>query len=247
MTTLFKKQTSDTRNFIHELYQFDELESITTPGIRLYRTPKGTIYPSVTSLLGNMKKDVLIEWRKRVGDEEANKISSQAARRGTRLHNMLEKYVANDPTYKDKAFPVELEMFNGIKRVLDENVDKIYGYEFPLYSDVLKCAGRCDLFCSYRGKPAVVDFKSSSKEKKEEWILNYYYQTTAYCMMINELKAVDIQDFSIIIASEGNKVQVFEGTVEKYRKDVVDYFNEQYALGKYDQQVLQELYKKETK
>lgn len=244
MTTLFKRQISDTPNFIHELHQFDEFEAVTLENIRLYKTPRGNIYPSVTSLLGNMKKDVLIEWRQRVGEEEAKRISTQAARRGTRLHNMLEKYVANDPTYKDKAFPVELEMFNKIREVLDSHVTKIYGYEFPLYSDLLKCAGRCDLFCEYKGKPAVVDFKSSSKEKKEEWILNYFYQATAYCMMINELKAVDIQDFCIIIASEGNKVQLFEGQVAKYKDDVINYFQEQHKLGNYDQQVLQELYNK---
>ena len=244
MITSSKSQSSGSPNFIHELYQFDEFESLTLPTVRLYRTPKGNIYPSVTSLLGNMKKDVLVQWRKRVGEEEANKIMTQAARRGTRLHNMLEKYVANDPTYKDKAFPIEMEMFTNIKNVLDANVNKVYGYEFPLYSDVLKCAGRCDLFCSYRGKPTVVDFKSSSKEKKEEWILNYFYQATAYCMMINELKNVDIQDFCIIIASDGNKIQTFEGTVAKYRDEVIHYFQEQYKLGNYNQEVLQEIYSK---
>jgi genome maintenance exonuclease 1 len=227
------------------LYDFEEFESLTLESMRLYKTPKGMIYPSVTSLLGNMKKDVLIEWRRRVGDEEANKIATQAARRGTRLHNMLEKYVANDSTYKDKAFPVELEMFHKIREVLDEHVSKIYGYEFPLYSDTLMCAGRCDLFCEYKGKPAVVDFKSSSKEKKEEWILNYFYQATAYCMMINELKSVDIQDFCIIIACEGNKVQQFEGTVAKYKDEVIQYFREQHNQQQYSQEHLQEMYRKE--
>lgn len=208
----------------------------------MYRTPEGMIYPSVTTALGAMSKQGIIEWRKRVGEEEANKITRQAARRGTRLHNLLEKYLMNDYNYGKGQMPSDLDLFHKIKQILDKNVSVVRGQEFALYSNIMKVAGRCDLLCDYDGKLSVVDFKSASKEKKEEYITNYFYQATAYCLMVKELKDIDVDQFYILIASEAPNAQVFRGEVSKYRKDCVDYFVDYYNKQNYNQETLKQLY-----
>ena len=205
-----------TNNFKQELIEFENLESVTSETGRMYRTPEGMIYPSVTTALGAMSKQGIIEWRKRVGEEEANKITRQAARRGTRLHNLLEKYLMNDYNYGKGQMPSDLDLFHKIKQILDKNVSVVRGQEFALYSNIMKVAGRCDLLCDYDGKLSVVDFKSASKEKKEEYITNYFYQATAYCLMVKELKDIDVDQFYILIASEAPNAQVFRGEVSKF-------------------------------
>lgn len=153
------RQDLGINNFKQDLIEFEDLESVTMDSGRMYRTPDGTIYPSVTTALSQMSKQGIIEWRKRVGEEEANKITRQAARRGTKLHNLLEKYLMNDYNYGKSQMPSDLDLFYKIKTVLDKNVSVVRGQEFPLYSNVLKTAGRCDLLCDYNGELSVVDIK----------------------------------------------------------------------------------------
>jgi len=236
------KQEWAINNFKQDIIEFENFVSITTDTGRMYKTPKGMIYPSVTTALSMMSKQAIIEWRKRIGEEEANKITRQATRRGTNLHNLLEKYLMNDYNYGKGQMPSDLDLFYKIKTVLDKNVTLIRGQEFPLYSDVMKIAGRCDLLCDYDGELSVVDFKSAAKEKKEEYILNYYYQATAYCLMIKELKNIDVKQFYIIIASEQPAAQVFRGEVSRYRDECIEYFTNYYNIQNYNQETLKQLY-----
>lgn len=208
--------------------------------MRLYQNEYGILFPSVTTALGDMKKDSLDEWRARIGVEEANKIAHNAASIGTRLHLMCEKYLNNDPAYNRKAFPQEAELFRHMKPILDENVELVYGQEFPLYSLDLGVAGRCDMFCRYRGKPTIVDFKSSSKPKKKEWIENYFYQATAYAMMVMERQHLPVSNFAIIISSpEG--VQVFEDRVIDWIERTRDYFKSYHARHGFSQEYFKSL------
>ena len=114
---------------------FEELEQINSDTGRTYKTPSGVIYPSITTVIGDESKVSIAAWRKRVGDEEVNRISKKATSRGTRIHEMCEHYVDNIPLIKKDYVYQDLEMFNQIKRVLDEHVDNIHMQEERLYSD----------------------------------------------------------------------------------------------------------------
>ena len=239
MTISSLRQTSATHNFKHEPKQFEDFRCYTLDDIRLYENTDGILFPSVTHVLGDGKKDSLNEWRQRVGVEEADRIGRRAAAIGTLLHTMCERFLDNDPQYRASSFPEELELFAKLRPVLTDRVGIVYAQEFPLYSIDLGVAGRCDLFCSFDGSPAVVDFKSSSKEKKEEWIENYFMQATAYAMMLREL-GHSVDKFAILIASPYS-MQVFEKNVEDYRDMTIDYFKGFHAKHGYTQQRFREM------
>ena len=217
-------------NFVHKLFEPKTLKRVHEDGKRLYLTEEGNYYPSVTTALSYLSRKGIQQWRKNVGAEVANKISSQAAAAGTAVHNIAEKYVLNDPTWKD-AMPISLEKFNTIRPYLDENVDEIYGIELQMYSDQLKTAGTADLICSYNGTPTVLDFKTSRRRKTKDQILNYFMQGTAYSIMVKEHYGMDIEQIVILMAVNDDSPIVFTEPVSQYEKMVRKYF-ELYTAGK---------------
>tara|TARA_S200000501_G_C20794394_1_gene731084 strand:+ start:695 stop:1351 length:657 start_codon:yes stop_codon:yes gene_type:complete len=195
-------------NFLHENILGDiELNTINENGKRLYVTPDGDKYPSVTTVLSDYKKDAIIQWRKRVGEQQANKISTQASRRGTKVHKLCEDYLNNESTFKDYT-PDNVEMFKSIQPTLNE-IEIVYAQERTLYSHHLKTAGRVDCVGKFRGKPHIIDFKTSNKPKKWEWIDNYFMQGSAYSVMWEEMTGVPIPYIAIIIAVADDSPQVF--------------------------------------
>ena len=195
-------------NFLHENILGDiELNTINENGKRLYVTPDGEKYPSVTTVLSDYKKDAIIQWRKRVGEQQANKISTQASRRGTKVHKLCEDYLNNESTFKDYT-PDNVEMFKSIQPTLNE-IEIVYAQERTLYSHHLKTAGRVDCVGKFRGKPHIIDFKTSNKPKKWEWIDNYFMQGAAYSVMWEEMTGVPIPYIAIIIAVADDSPQVF--------------------------------------
>ena len=195
-------------NFLHENILGDiELNTINENGKRLYVTPEGEKYPSVTTVLSDYKKDAIIQWRKRVGEQQANKISTQASRRGTKVHKLCEDYLNNESTFKDYT-PDNVEMFKSIQPTLNE-IEIVYAQERTLYSHHLKTAGRVDCVGKFRGKPHIIDFKTSNKPKKWEWIDNYFMQGSAYSVMWEEMTGVPIPYIAIIIAVADDSPQVF--------------------------------------
>lgn len=208
-----------------------ELKEIRIDGKRHYVTPEGNKYPSVTTILSATKDNTgLIEWRKRVGDEEANKITGRATRRGTGMHLICEEYLKNNPDHKKGQSALAVELFNNIKPVLDEHVDEIFGNEISLYSDELKTAGKTDLFCRFMGVGTIVDFKSSTREKREDWIEDYFLQSTCYAMMCEEryrhIAPLYVSQIAIIIALEEGerKYQLFIKKTKDYRDKVKQRF-----------------------
>ena len=195
-------------DFLHENILGDiELNTINENGKRLYVTPDGEKYPSVTTVLSDYKKDAIIQWRKRVGEQQANKISTQASRRGTKVHKLCEDYLNNESTFKDYT-PDNVEMFKSIQPTLNE-IEIVYAQERTLYSHHLKTAGRVDCVGKFRGKPHIIDFKTSNKPKKWEWIDNYFMQGSAYSVMWEEMTGVPIPYIAIIIAVADDSPQVF--------------------------------------
>jgi len=195
------------KTFTHAMVPFTELLTETIDGNRHYLLPDGvTKLKSVTSVLDEkLDKTALYEWRRRVGDAEANKVSVQAARRGTSVHKIAERYVLNEKDiYKDQM-PVNVEAFQPIKLALDQHVDHILGVELPLYSKTLGCAGRTDLIAEYDGVPSIIDFKTSRKPKKLEWIESYIMQTTIYAMMFEKMYNLRVPQLAIIVSVDNEK------------------------------------------
>ncbi len=201
-----------------------ELESETTDNGRFYVTPSGGKYPSVTTVIGAKSKQSIIEWRKRVGEKEANRISSRAASRGTSLHSMNEDYlnnIFNEEKYKEKVLP--LFMFKHLKPFLDK-INNIHLLEGALYSDKLKLAGRVDCIAEYENELAIIDFKTSTEPKKREWIENYIAQECAYAMMYYERTGIKVKKLVTLIACEDGEIQVFqEYDIMRYMKVLMEY------------------------
>lgn len=195
------------KTFNHAMVPFTELLTETIDGKRHYVLPDGvTRLKSVTSVLDEkLDKTALYEWRRRVGDAEANKVSVQAARRGTAVHKIAERYVLNEKDiYKDQM-PNNVESFQPIKLALDKHVDNILGIELPLYSKALGCAGRTDLIAEYDGVVSIIDFKTSRKPKKLEWIESYIMQTTIYAMMFERMYSLRVPQLAIIVSVDNEK------------------------------------------
>jgi len=177
-------------------------------GCRLYVTPEGK-FPSITTVLGVLSRAGIAEWRQRVGETEANRISTQAARRGTNVHQMCEDYLNNELDVK-KFLPHERDMFSGIKKELDKSIGLVYTQESPLYSSYLGVAGRVDCIAEHDGRLAVIDFKTAGKLKKKEYIHSYFQQAAAYCVMFEERTGIPIDKIVIMIAVENeDDAQVF--------------------------------------
>jgi len=197
--------------FIHEQIDlgYEDLEAKTTSSGRKYQTPTGKQYPSVTTVLSILSEEAIQKWRARVGAEEANKISHRAATRGTAVHEIIEKYLDNDPQFKEGYMPNIISDFMDVKQILDERVGTIYAQECPLYSDYLKIAGRVDCVAEFDGKPSIIDFKTSRKTKKKSWIENYFIQESAYAIMWEERTGMPITQLVTIISVDNEDSQVF--------------------------------------
>lgn len=188
---------------------------------RVYTTPTGEKYPSITTILGYLSKDGIDEWRERVGEEEADRIMHQAARRGTAVHEALECYLDNiEPTITN---PLHKAGFLKIKKVLDKNVDAIYAQEKALYSKYLGVAGRVDLVARWKGKRAVIDFKNTRKSKKAEWCEHYFMQECFYAIAWEEQTGQPVQQLVTIIASDEDPVaQVYEVSRDEWAPKLVE-------------------------
>ena len=186
---------------------YKDLECETQPSGRKYVSPDGKAYPSVTTVLKHLGEDAIRAWRERVGEEEANKVSTRASRRGTSVHTMLEKYVNNDKDYKDGVMPDILATASQVFKTLEENVDEVWGQELALYSDHLNMAGRVDLVGVWNGTPSIIDYKTSRRLKKKEQITSYFLQCTAYAIMIEERTGIPVPQLVIVIAGdEGEQI-----------------------------------------
>ena len=216
--------------FKHNFVPTVELATETIDGQRHYVLPDGvTKLKSVTTIIGERTdKTALMEWRKRVGEAEAQKISVQAARRGTAIHSIAERYVLNeDKFYGEKEMPINIESFKPIKEILDDHVDNILGVEIPLYSKALGCAGRTDLIAEYDGTLSVIDFKTSKRLKKAEWIENYFIQATVYSMMFEWTYKFAVPQIVIIISVDDEKTpQVFKLERSQYVDRVLEIFRQ---------------------
>jgi len=179
-------------------------------GKRFYVTPDDNAYPSITTILSLQDKPGLKKWREDVGEKEAKRISQDSMRIGTAVHQMAEFYLSNYIIkLKDEDKKI-VDTFNRLRFLLG-NINNIVGLEIPLFSDLLRVAGTTDCIAEYNGKLSIIDFKTSRRPKKEEWIDDYYMQTFAYKLMFEEMTGVEIKQIVILVACiDQFEVQVFK-------------------------------------
>ena len=206
------------------IHKFPVLKATTTQQGRRYLVD-GMMWPSVTTVIGHSKKKSIMEWRQKVGEEEANAISKRASTRGNKCHKLCELYLENKSLSKYKDDPLSMGLFYQIKPYLD-SIDNIHALEAPLCSSLLKMAGRVDCIAEYNGELAIIDFKTSTKYKREEWIHDYFAQETAYAIMFQELTGLIPKKLVTIIACETGEPQVFEiyDTI-KYARKLKEYID----------------------
>jgi len=196
--------------FVHETVNlgYSDLVADTQPTGRTYSTPDGTKYPSITTVLSILGEDSIRAWRKRVGEEEANKISTKASGRGTAVHEIIESYLKNETT--EKFMPHIKQSLNNVRSILDERLGKIFGLEVPLYSAHLGLAGRVDCVAEFDGVPSIIDFKTSKRVKKKDWISSYFAQMAGYAVMWEERTGRPITNTVVIMDVDDNEAQVFK-------------------------------------
>ena len=177
-------------------------------GKRHYVTPEGGLYPSITTVLGELSKAAIQAWRERVGEEEANKISGKASRRGTSVHSVCESYIKNEDDFIDGQTPNIIELFKTIEPFF-ERINNVHGVELALYSDHFGIAGRTDLIAEFDGTLSIIDYKTSNKAKKKEWCESYFAQGAFYGVAYEELTKIPVPQVVIIMAVENEAPQLF--------------------------------------
>lgn len=187
---------------------YDDLVADTRETGRVYVAPDGSRYPSVTTVLGILSEDSIREWRQRVGEEEANKVSHRASNRGTAVHSIIEKYLRNEDT-SDNLPHIKQSLAN-LRPILDKSIGKIFGLETALYSRHLGMAGRCDCIAEWNGVPSIIDFKTSRRIKKKENIASYFAQASAYAIMFEERTGLAIPNTVIVMDVDDNHPLIFE-------------------------------------
>ena len=192
--------------FNHVPVKLPKLTATNKDGVRLYETPEGNFYPSITTVLSVRNKKGLMEWRKRVGNDVANYVSGKAASRGTKVHHMCEDYLNNESF----NFPIKFNehkkdflpycLFEQLKNKSLCYISDIFAQEAGLYSDKYKVAGRVDCIAKYKGVLSIIDFKTSTKEKTDEYNHSYYIQGSAYAEMFSEQTGIEISQIVILMA-----------------------------------------------
>ena len=208
--------------FIHESLDWNDLDSVQEDGKRFYLTPSGKKYPSMTTVLQLMTAQGIAKWRARVGDEVANKISSQASRRGTLMHKLCEDYVNNEEIDTESLMPLDLQNFNALKEQMDKHFGKVYGQEIALYSDFLEMAGRVDCIAEYKGKLSIIDYKTSKKVKKRSNIKNYFMQAAGYAVMFEEIFKKPINNLVILMSVDHEGVVEFVEKRDDHIHDLIE-------------------------
>lgn len=219
--------------FNHVSHNFPQLLQENVDGVRRYVTPTGEKYPSVTTVLADYGKEGIMEWRKRVGEEKANKISRQATTRGTGVHKALELYLKNEDVSSLEMMPNVKSLFVRMKQEIDAKVNNIHCLEDRLYSHTLKLAGTVDCIAEHNGVLSVIDFKTSVRLKKKENIGNYFMQCAAYAQMFTEMTSLPITQVIVLIgvdtANFCQTLKIGEEELNNYKNMLQTYIDAYYA------------------
>lgn len=187
-----------------------EMSAEMVDGKRMYLTPEGFKFPSVTTVISNNAKKMagIARWRARVGEAKANAKSARATGRGTKYHSIAEDYFNNNLDLKKYSkFPLPVLMFQHSRPVLDR-INNIYLQEAALYSKHLELAGRVDCIAEFDGVLSIIDFKTAEEPKREKYLYDYFVQETAYACMLQENYGLSVKQLVTIVACENGETQV---------------------------------------
>ena len=206
--------------FTHIECELPKLKRQNIDGARYY-TVNGRPMVSITSVTSHWNKHIFVDWRKRIGEAEANRITKRATSRGTATHSLIENHLLNKDVEFDKPSPKML--FLQAKETL-KNINNIYALEESLYSEELGVAGTVDCIAEYNGELSIIDFKTAEKPKPRDWIENYFVQAAAYACMFFERTGIPVMKLVIIMTCENGEVTVYEEYDKiKYMKKLVLY------------------------
>jgi genome maintenance exonuclease 1 len=210
--------------FKHVDVTLPELERETIDGVRYYKVPDEeelVRLVSITSVTSHFNKEIFINWRKKVGEEEAERVTTAATSRGTDMHLLVEHHLKNEEL--PEVQPISDFLFKIAKTDLNR-INNIYALEGSLYSKQLGIAGTVDCIAEYDGELAIIDFKTSKKPKPREWIEHYFVQCMAYGCMLYELTGISVKKLVIIMACENGECVVYEERDKsKYIKLLTEY------------------------
>ena len=195
-----------------------EVETDTLPSGRTYHTPDGS-FPSITTILGKTANNVWLQkWKEKVGEEEAARVSKEATDRGTAVHEFAEQFFNGDDIYSDlsQAPKDVIQMTKDLIRIAQTGVEEVWGQEQVLWSKKYRYAGRTDMVGIWKGKPTIIDFKTSKKKKYENQIKDYFIQCCAYAVAHNEMYGTGIKDVAVLITVHNGEPQIFEKSAVPY-------------------------------
>jgi len=220
--------------FNHVEIDLPSLSRRTIDGVRYYDTPDGKKLVSITSVTSHHNREIFREWRAKVGNEEANRVTKQATSRGTDMHTLAESHLRN--LELPSVQPLSEYLFKQAKPDLDK-IDKIHAIEQALFSKELGVAGTVDCIAEYEGELAVIDFKTSKKPKPKKWIEHYFVQCAAYACMLYEMTGIMVKKFVIIMSCENGECVVYEEydkrkyirLLSKYIREFVEFKLQEYV------------------
>jgi len=220
--------------FTHIEIDYPTLDRETIDGVRYYDTPTGEKLVSITSVISHYNREIFREWRAKVGNEEANRVTKQATSRGTDMHTLAESHLRN--LELPSVQPLSEYLFKQAKPDLDK-IDNIHAIEQALFSKELGVAGTVDCIAEYEGELAVIDFKTSKKPKPKKWIEHYFVQCAAYACMLYEMTGIMVKKFVIIMSCENGECVVYEEydkrkyirLLSKYIREFVEFKLQEYV------------------
>ena len=220
--------------FNHVEIDYPSLSREMIDGVRYYDTPNGKKLVSITSIISHYNREIFREWRARVGNDEANKITKQATSRGTDMHTCSEYYLRNLKI--PEVQPLSEFLFKQAKPDLDR-IDNVHAIEQSLFSYELGVAGSVDCIAEYDGELAVIDFKTAKKPKPRAWIDSHFVQCAAYACMLYEMTGIMVKKFVIIMSCENGEVKIYEeynkrkyiNLLSKYIREFVEFKLQEYA------------------
>ena len=196
--------------FNHVDLTLPKLSRETIDGVRYYSVPDEDELlklVSITSVTSHFNKEIFINWRKKVGNVTADKITKAATTRGTDMHTLTEYYLKNDDL--PEVPPISEFLFKIAKGELNK-INNIHALEGSLYSKELGIAGTVDCIAEYNNELSIIDFKTSKKPKPREWVEHYFVQAMAYGCMLYELTGISVKKLVIIMACENGECVIYE-------------------------------------
>jgi len=208
--------------FTHIDLKLPKLSRESIDGVRYYNIGgENKKLVSITSVISHYSKEKFAKWRKKVGEEEANRITKRATSRGTDTHTLIESYLLNEEL--SEVQPISEMLFKLAKKDLNR-INKINILEGALYSEVLGVAGTTDCIAEFDGELAVIDFKTSKAPKPLGWLEGYFVQAMFYGMALYEMTGIQVKKLVIIMTCENGECVVYEEKdLTKYMKLVIQY------------------------